>query len=138
MSDDDNEVKLAPGPRRMQPRRTPLTSRHSAPGLQRMATEAVFDNQRAMRRAMKVLIEEGFEVRWLDGRFDPEGELPAKWLLIWTYTNRNADEFSDYVFPLITGLDGFVTECSIEPVSDAELALWDNDTRAQLADSKPH
>ena len=114
----------------------PITSTPTVPR-RRVANEVMFDNKGAMRRAMKVLIKEGFEVRWLDGRFDPLGG-PTVWLRSRTATDVDYDAFDNYVTILTDELDGMVLESIMDPVSDAELALWENDTAAELADHKPH
>ena len=41
--------------------------------LQRMAAEILFETPDDMNRALPVLLEHDFEVRFLDGRFDPAG-----------------------------------------------------------------
>ena len=99
-----------------------MTEHRSTP-LQRMAAEILFETPDDMNRALPVLLEHDFEVRFLDGRFDPAGT-PTVWLLIWTLTRLDGCAFVGFVDELVRPLGGLADEVSVAHVSDAELAEW--------------
>ena len=99
-----------------------MTEQRSTP-LQRMAAEILFETPDEMNRALPVLLEHDFEVRYLDGRFDPAGSSTV-WLLVWTLTRLDDCAFSDFVDELVRPFGGLAHECSLAHVSDAELAEW--------------
>ena len=99
-----------------------MTEQRSTP-LQRMAAEILFETPDEMNRALPVLLEHDFEVRFLDGRFDPAGT-PTVWLLAWTLTRLDDCAFDAFVDELVCPLGGLAHEISLAHVSDAELAEW--------------
>jgi hypothetical protein len=101
----------------------PTMTEHRSPPLQRMAAEILFETPDDMYRALPVLLEHDFEVRYLDGRFDPAGT-PTVWLLAWTLTRLDDCAFPGFVDELVRPLGGLAHEFSVAHVSDAELAEW--------------
>ena len=62
-----------------------------------------------MYRALPVLLEHDFEVRSLNGRFDPAGT-PTVWLLAWNLTRLDDCAFAGFVDELIRPLGGLAHE----------------------------
>ena len=89
--------------------------------MQRIAVEIVFDNPDALARGTAALIEQDFEVRHLDQRFDPAGT-PAAWVLAWTLTILDESEVLSLVQDVVSPLGGAADMASV--VSDDELAEW--------------
>ena len=87
--------------------------------LQQMAASIIFDDAAALARAIPVLIEAGFKVQYLKGRFDPCGT-PCVWALIWTRISEEG--FFDCIENLFTPLGGYVEE--FDEVNYIELARW--------------